>query len=49
MNASSPESATEINYLITNQPDNKATGEWIVKAFQIETILKSFIGKLKDG
>jgi ATP-dependent DNA ligase len=33
MNASSPESATEIDYLITNQQGNKVTEEWIVRTF----------------
>ena len=33
MNASSVESATEIDYLITNSQGDRVTGEWMVKTF----------------
>ncbi len=47
MNASSPESATEIDYLITNEPGNKATGEWIVKNFSNRNYIEKFYREAK--
>ncbi|MGK7934440.1 MAG: IS701 family transposase [Xenococcaceae cyanobacterium] len=42
MNASSPESATEIDYLITNSQGDKVTGEWIVKTFSQRNYIEKF-------
>ena len=42
MNASSPESATEIDYLITNAQGDKVTGEWIVETFSQRNYLEKF-------
>ena len=36
MNASSFEKATEIDYLITNESQEKATAEWIVISCQVK-------------
>ncbi|MEM8830438.1 MAG: transposase [Cyanobacteria bacterium P01_G01_bin.19] len=47
MNASSVESATEIDYLITNEEDNKVTGEWIVKTFSKRNYLAKFYREAK--
>ena len=47
MNASSPESATEIDYLITNYQGDKVTGEWIVKAFSQRNYLEKFYREAK--
>ena len=38
MNISSVESATEIDYLITNKQDESVTGEWIVTTFSCEKL-----------
>lgn len=47
MNASSPESATEIDYLITNEQGNKVTGEWIVKNFSNRNYIEKFYREAK--
>ena len=47
MNASSPESATEIDYLITNSQGDKVTGEWIVKTFSQRNYIKKFYREAK--
>jgi DDE superfamily endonuclease len=47
MNASSPESATEIDYLITNKLGNKVTREWIVKTFSNRNYIEKFYREAK--
>lgn len=47
MNASSPESATEIDYLITNAQGDKVTGEWIVKTFSLRNYIEKFYREAK--
>jgi hypothetical protein len=47
MNASSPESATEIDYLITNESGSRVTGEWIVKTFSNRNYLEKFYREAK--
>ena len=47
MNASSPESATEIDYLITNEQGDKVTGEWIVKTFSQRNHIEKFYREAK--
>jgi DDE superfamily endonuclease len=47
MNASSPESATEIDYLITNESGKKITGEWIVKNFSNRNYIEKFYQEAK--
>ncbi len=47
MNASSVEEATEIDYLITNEEDNKVTGEWMVKTFSKRNYLEKFYREAK--
>ena len=47
MNASSPESATEIDYLITNEEGDKVTGEWIVKTFSQRNYIEKFYREAK--
>ncbi len=47
MNASSVESATEIDYLITNEQGDKVTGEWIVKTFSIRNYIEKFYREAK--
>jgi hypothetical protein len=47
MNASSPESATEIDYLITNESGKKVTGEWIVKNFSTRNYIEKFYREAK--
>ena len=47
MNASSPESATEIDYLITNESGKKITGEWIVKNFSNRNYIEKFYREAK--
>ncbi|MEY2833313.1 MAG: hypothetical protein RLZZ574_2572 [Cyanobacteriota bacterium] len=47
MNASSPESATEIDYLITNEEGNKVTREWIVKTFSQRNYIEKFYREAK--
>jgi hypothetical protein len=41
MNACFLEEATEIDYLMTKEPGNQVTGEWIVKTFSQRNYLKS--------
>jgi len=45
--ASSPESATEIEYLITDCQGEKVTGEWIVKNFSNRNYLEKFLREAK--
>ncbi len=47
MNASSPEEATEIDYLITNSQGEKVTGEWIVKNFSNRNYIEKFYREAK--
>jgi len=47
MNASSLEEATEIDYLITNEPGNRVTGEWIVKTFSNRNYIEKFYREAK--
>ncbi len=47
MNASSPELATEIDYLITNAQGEKVTAEWIVKKFSQRNYLEKFYREAK--
>ncbi len=47
MNASSPELATEIDYLITNEQGDKVTGEWIVKTFSNRNYIEKFYREAK--
>ncbi|MBE9047534.1 transposase [Pleurocapsales cyanobacterium LEGE 10410] len=47
MNASSPESATEIDYLITNESGSRVTGEWIVKTFSNRNYIEKFYREAK--
>ena len=47
MNASSPEEATEIDYLITNEQGDKVTGEWIVKTFSQRNYIEKFYREAK--
>ena len=47
MNASSLEEATEIDYLITNEPGDKVTGEWIVKTFSNRNYIEKFYREAK--
>ena len=47
MNASSIESATEIDYLITNESESIATGAWIVKTFSKRNYLEKFYREAK--
>ncbi len=34
--------ATEIDYLITNESENQATGQWIVKTFSNRNYIEKF-------
>ena len=47
MNASSPELATEIDYLITNAQGEKVTAEWIVKKFSQRNYIEKFYREAK--
>ena len=47
MNASSVEEATEIDYLITNEQDDRVTGEWIVKTFSLRNYIEKFYREAK--
>ncbi len=47
MNASSVESATEIDYLITNSQGERVTGEWIVKTFSQRNYIEKFYREAK--
>ena len=47
MNASSIESATEIDYLITNELGSMVTGEWIVKTFSKRNYIEKFYREAK--
>lgn len=47
MNASSIESATKIDYLITNESGSIATGEWIVKTFSKRNYIEKFYREAK--
>ena len=47
MNASSVESATEIDYLITNKSGDKVTGEWMVKTFSNRNYIEKFYREAK--
>ncbi len=47
MNASSVESATEIDYLITNSQGDRVTGEWMVKTFSQRNYLEKFYREAK--
>ena len=47
MNASSPEEATEIDYLVTNKEGDKVTGEWIVKTFSHRNYSSKFYREAK--
>ncbi|MBE9045472.1 IS701 family transposase [Pleurocapsales cyanobacterium LEGE 10410] len=47
MNANSVEEATEIDYLITNESENQATGQWIVKTFSNRNYIEKFYREAK--
>ena len=47
MNASSVESATEIDYLITNESGDRVTGEWMVKTFSNRNYIEKFYREAK--
>lgn len=47
MNASSPDEATEIDYLITNKQGKQVTGEWIVKTFSQRNYIEKFYREAK--
>lgn len=47
MNASSVESASEIDYLITNESGDKVTGEWMVKTFSNRNYIEKFYREAK--
>lgn len=47
MNASSPDEATEIDYLITNSQGEQVTGEWIVKTFSNRNYIEKFYREAK--
>ena len=47
MNANSVSEATEIDYLITNQSENQATGQWIVKTFSNRNYIEKFYREAK--
>ncbi len=47
MNASSVEEATEIDYLITNEPSARVTGEWIAKTFSQRNYIEKFYREAK--
>ena len=47
MNASSPEEATEIDYLVTNKQGDEITGEWFVKIFSQRNYIEQFYREAK--
>jgi hypothetical protein len=47
MNANSVSEATEIDYLITNETENQATGQWIVKTFSNRNYIEKFYREAK--
>lgn len=47
MNASSFNSATEIDYLITNEDSEKATAEWIVNKYSQRNWIEVFYREIK--
>lgn len=47
MNANSVSEATEIDYLITNESENQATGRWIVKTFSNRNYIEKFYREAK--
>ena len=47
MNASSPEDATEIDYLVTNKLGNEVTAEWFVKTFSKRNYIEQFYREAK--
>ena len=47
MNSSSVESATEIDYLITNKDSETVTGEWIVTTFSNRNYMEKFYRETK--
>ena len=47
MNASSVKSATEIDYLITNESGDKVTGEWMIKTFSNRNYIEKFYREAK--
>ncbi len=47
MNASSPEEATEIDYLMTNEQGDKVTREWIVQTFSQRNYIEKFYREAK--
>ncbi len=47
MNASSPEKATEIDYLITNKQGEKISGSWFVKTFSNRNYIEQFYREAK--
>ena len=47
MNASSPEEATEIDYLVTNKLGDEVTAEWFVKTFSKRNYIEQFYREAK--
>ena len=47
MNASSPEVATQIDYLVTNKLGDEVTEEWLVKTFSQRNYIEQFYREAK--